>query len=87
MQPTKADSNGWYPIESAPKDGQEFDVWCVETWGSFRVTNVKWGLGDYEVTEGFIEYRPLDDEPFRSRWQECERNMTHWMPKPAPPQL
>jgi hypothetical protein len=77
----------WQPIETAPKDGTEFDVWCVETWGSFRVTDIKWGRDDYGSEDGLIEYRQIDDEPFRSRWQECERNITHWMPKPLPPVL
>ncbi len=79
----------WQPIETAPRDGTEFDAWVVEPHGSYRVTGVKWGKGDYFLMSDapcFLEYRALDDEPWRYRWQECERNLTHWMPLPEPPQ-
>ena len=82
------DVDPWQPIETAPKDGTEFDIWCVETHGRFRVPGCKWGRNDYAFShepERLLEYRAYDDEPYRSGWQDCERNATHWMPLPKPP--
>ena len=76
----------WQPIETAPKDGREFDVWCIGYLGAgYRVTDIKWGKDEYGSPEGFLEYCSYDDEPYKSGWQECERNITHWMDKPEPP--
>jgi len=78
----------WQPIETAPKDGALFDAWAAESWGVFRVTDIKWGRDEYAFPGDapcFLECRPIDDEPWRNRWQNCERNLTHWMPIPEPP--
>jgi Protein of unknown function (DUF551) len=78
----------WQPIETAPRDGQEFDAWAKDPHGGYRVTNVKWGYEDFSVPcDGpfFLENRALDAEPWRYRWQPCEHSLTHWMPLPEPP--
>lgn len=59
----------WQPIETAPKDGTEIDVW--DKWG-FRIPCVRW-----EVT--FLWWAQ-DDGPCVT-----DDELSHWMPLPAPP--
>lgn len=72
------DDYGWKTIDSAPKDGTEFDAWDSEY--ESRVANVFWGLtndGRYSfVTNSF------DGNDF------CineEKELSHWMPLPSSP--
>jgi hypothetical protein len=82
----------WYPIESAPKDGTDIDVWVVErdartftqTVGS-RVSNAAWCSPNNESREAWCVYR----SPY---WEDLEPSnggkaavVTHWMPLPPPP--
>lgn len=66
----------WLPIESAPKDGTEIDVWCPDTdleLPGFRIANVWWCGADRK-------WRAYGDG--RMRWVT---QPTHWQPLPAPP--
>ncbi|TGU44626.1 hypothetical protein EN788_22175 [Mesorhizobium sp. M2D.F.Ca.ET.145.01.1.1] len=84
------DLTGWQPIETAPKDGTEIDVWAVTTdeWGrpvnASRYPDASWREGDegtgwhalHDVWDHFL----IDDS-----WSGGKTIVTHWMPKPAPP--
>lgn len=69
----------WLPIESAPKDGTEIDVWRTEPPhpGGMRFINVSWRDGSwkwyYDRDQEFIDLHDGD-------WV-----VTHWMPSPPPP--
>lgn len=60
---------GWQPIETAPKDGTEIDVWCVD----HRVANAWWCNADNK-------WRTYGDD--RITWTH---QPTHWMPLPEAP--
>jgi hypothetical protein len=68
----------WLPIESAPKDGTEIDVWCWETaheaiGQGYRVPNAYWSTFDEKwlfLGGGSIGWA---------------HSPAHWMPLPAPP--
>lgn len=70
----------WQPIETAPKDGTEFQAWCVyegHGWWEPRAkfneneTFVVWGRVDYDM-EGW-DFLCAPNRP------------THWMPHPEAP--
>jgi hypothetical protein len=82
----------WRPIETAPKDGSEFDAWAVwlDTGKGERVPNVHWGRGyiAFESERGELEGW------LAAEWgiDGCEglmhpedQRLTHWQPLPAPP--
>lgn len=69
---------GWQPIETAPMDGTEIDVWCPSNAegddGGYRVSDVWWSdVGN--------KWRVRGDEAIA--WIHCP---THWMPLPARPE-
>jgi hypothetical protein len=69
---------GWQPIETAPKDGSEFQAWGAEHgrgwWEPRARVNPEsaaletWGRVDYDWED----------------W-EAEHRLTHWQPQPLPP--
>lgn len=66
----------WRPIESAPKDGGEVDLWA----DGKRVTNARFLDGEWKAWmlayhESIWGYWPIHNEP------------THWMPLPGAPAL
>lgn len=66
----------WQPIETAPRDGSEFDAWA----DGLRQTNARW-------SDWLNSFTYWDAE---ARWGEGETikfNPTHWMPIPTPPVL
>jgi hypothetical protein len=67
----------WRPIESAPKDGSEVDVWCASEAegddGGYRIANAWWCRVD-------ARWRYYGDE--RTAWAH---QPTHWMPVPDGP--
>lgn len=65
----------WQPIETAPTDGTEFDVWVPSDAGGYRVTNLHL-RGD----RGYLWDQGLSIARI-ARWP------THWMPLPAPPEV
>lgn len=64
----------WLPIESAPKDGTEIDIWVESSkLGSWqRHCNVMW-----EDDSGYWYDRGC--------YKFHDHEVTHWMPLPAPP--
>lgn len=64
---------GWQPIESAPRDGTDIDLWA----NGQRVTDCHWHCGQWLSWHS----SSVDEEP---TW-EAIKNATHWMPLPAPP--
>jgi hypothetical protein len=43
------DTMNWQPIETAPKDGTEIDLWMVDESGrGFRVTDARWAVGCWD---------------------------------------
>ncbi len=73
----------WQPIATAPKDGTEMDLWCINvrypSKGNERITNCKWIHDDWGWcmiggTGSFI------------RIQDRGLEATHWQPLPTPPQ-
>ena len=66
----------WMPIETAPKDGTEVQLWGDEDW----IPKARW----LHVHGGwYVEYWDAD---WRSYSDSAVYNPTHWMPLPAPPQ-
>lgn len=71
----------WLPIDSAPKDGTEIDVWVTNQHGmdGYRHTYVKWDSGAWRFYSHILH-----------RWMKVEvefgAKVTHWMPLPEPPQ-
>lgn len=73
---------GWQPIETAPRDGTQVDLWTVaprQVWIATdrdpRVPNAWFSEGKWWV------YDEHGDDMCRSEI----RNATHWRPKPTPP--
>lgn len=63
----------WLPIETAPKDGTEFDVWIPSDSGGHRLTDLSFNRNGQLRQNGLLYAADLPRRP------------THWMPKPAPP--
>lgn len=61
--------SGWKPIETAPKDGTEIDVW--RDLNKERLTNAYWNDGKW----CWRHYR----------YDEEDDKITHWMPLPDAP--
>lgn len=63
------------PIDTAPKDGTEIDLWSVNgrwpecKWDNTRLEWVHWSLGGFDVM----------------CWCVLGEQVTHWTPIPAPP--
>jgi hypothetical protein len=70
-----AEPDGWQPIETAPKDGTEVDLWTAEG----RRANCKWRAGEW-VEIGL-------DWSDNLTWLPVGCPPTHWTPIPAPPEV
>lgn len=72
----------WQPIETAPKDGTEVDLWCVDRGDpggrKARRPNCAWGLMQNWIGAEFKGWRGVGQQ--HRQWEP-----THWMPIPAPP--
>lgn len=78
----------WQPIETAPKDGTEIDLWHEE-FG--RYSDCHWGLPEHCCGE-YGRYCDSDWHAMKEGWIMSILNelldadsFTHWMPLPAPP--
>lgn len=63
----------WQPIETAPKDGTQIDLWSPEHGRLADYFRVNWAKGN-------IFYDPVHSGV------TCVRDATHWMPPPAKPE-
>ena len=80
----------WQPIETAPKDGRLFDVWCGDESDGLgvRFTDVlmrgdKSGFGYVIHLKDGVTWQYLDardEDSIFPHWTP-----THWMPLPEPP--
>lgn len=73
-------AEGWQPIETAPKDGTEFDAWN----GKERVPNVFWAVPEY-ATDGertWCTWEYITGFGHEAHTAHC---LTHWRPLPPPP--
>jgi hypothetical protein len=82
----------WRPIETAPKDGSEFDAWAVwlDTGKGERVPNVHWGRGyiAFESERGELEGWLAAEwgiDGCEGLMDPQDQRLTHWQPLPAPP--
>lgn len=73
-----ADQEGWQPIETAPRDGTEFDGWI----STGRVENVSWDP-DWGGDDG-AWLRRIDGGGC-VMWVEVDEPMTAWRPLPPAP--
>lgn len=85
----------WQPIETAPKDGTNIDLWMVrreygttETFDGCRIANCWWGKryygdSDEERSDEWVNRTATWIEPvlFGEAYL-----ITHWMPLPEPPE-
>ena len=74
---------GWQPIETAPREGTEFQSWVVSEVDASRgwwepKCRFEPCTGGFEVF-GRVDY---DQEGWDSDWSW---KPTHWMPEPLPP--
>lgn len=80
--------DGWRPIESAPRDGTEVDLWIVtDDLKGFRQPECVWRDGAWydAILEDDRIDAPWDDgTDFHGR--RPMRTATHWMPLPEPPE-
>lgn len=67
----------WQPIETAPKNGNEIDLWCRNisegSTGQVRAPDMWW---DCEIDR----WVDRDGRVLEQKWRP-----THWMRKPLPP--
>jgi hypothetical protein len=72
---------GWMPIESAKKYGDEIDIWSDGD--GHRITDCAFGKPTYGYQLGWIyeAWRDSDGAVY-----ELVKNPTHWMPVPAGPE-
>lgn len=62
----------WRPIETAPKDGAVFDVWCPEHAG-YTIANCRY-------VDDVLKYRGWHG------WFRLNATCTHWRDAPEPPE-
>lgn len=78
------DRSGWQPIETAPTDGTEVDLYGLD-WGGYarRVAGAKWGEIDGKWCWAVYDVRQGEG----GDWCIDLKTPTHWMPVPPPPQM
>jgi Lar family restriction alleviation protein len=73
-------TEGWRPIEDAPRDGTEFQAWCVSAGDGWWEPRCKYNDEGNFFTWGRIDY-DIDGWDFLC----APMRPTHWMPLPPPP--
>jgi hypothetical protein len=79
----------WYPIETAPKDGTEFNAYRSDQ-GVFtcRWATMEELVAHDECGDPVEDYNEEQEGWWHDRWGwlEFELAPTHWMPLPPPPE-
>ena len=72
----------WQPIETAPRDGTEFQAWFTRQGSGWWEPRARWRGDVYNVPEvwGRVDFDTND-------WDFAPPDAipTHWMPLPPPP--
>lgn len=76
--PKNCDAPEWQPIETAPKDGTEVDLWC-EDQGGFRITNARLVDGNW------CTYQYLEEDYLGFGWWPISSHPTYWRKSPLRP--
>jgi len=80
------DGAEWQPIETAPKDGSEILLCCVdEECGLGAIFLCQWQAEDDAPNWWIHIARDLWDDA-EDLWLSTEWSPTHWVPLPSPPQ-
>lgn len=75
-------SSDWQPIETAPRDGTEIDLWTRDEDGfPGRIPDGAWRTRD-----GLTGWYARSERGWM-RIEEFAYEPTHWMPLPAPPEV
>lgn len=80
----------WQPIETAPKDGTEVDIWVKALWsgrcaGHWRIPNAEWNEERGQWISRFHQDRLPMEYTNEGPDRKSARVVTHWMPLPDPP--
>jgi hypothetical protein len=75
-------NGGWQPIETAPKDGTVFDVWCVSNKG---YTDAPKRIENCRNIDGAVEYKHSHGWFTLNKYHFSHAELSHWMPLPAAP--
>lgn len=77
---SKIGADGWMPIETAPRDGTEIDIWFSSDSGGYRIANCKY------IDEQWYNYT-LDEEFHEMDWMPVydQQSALYWMPEYSPP--
>ena len=78
---TEIMSGGWQPIETAPRDGREVDLWASR---GFRYPDAAWDIVEYADQDQQDHHGWVDSNTHGSI--EEFGPYTHWMPQPSPPE-
>jgi hypothetical protein len=72
--------NDWQPIETAPRDGSQFQAWSIDGWVPYAAWETQY---DSVGGETFCEYTIVDYDGIEG-W-EANPRLTHWKPHPTAP--
>jgi hypothetical protein len=80
-------SGEWMPIEMAPKDGTEIDVWLGDEEFPQRIPDVSWRKHHHSCAFEYCDACPprRDLLAWREPYASEVITPTHWMPIPPPP--
>ena len=70
----------WLPIETAPKNMEDIDIWCRLG----RITDCSWNRTTYGKNIGFVYESDYD---CNGQVYELVPEPTHWMPLPPQPAI